>query len=570
MILKSKIKEVLSDELLKLIASICDTRRIDSLQRKMTITQQLLKSHNVRFEVLGGATNRLSLYISGMVFKIAMDRQGYKDNLMEYALSKELQPYVTKTFETNGYISIAETVRVMTREEWKLRRVDILRILDILGRSYLLGDVGYINKNFTNWGIRDDGNVVILDYAYVHRGTAKLFLCDVCGDGILAYDATFSELRCTNVTGSCGVRYSYIERKMIEGDQVDYDMIDDVRDNQSIKLPKGVSFKKVKVDDTNDVLVDGNTVIIRSPEEHRRWEMEVNKMERYYDKPSMLNLMIKIVKAKDPEEKQRLQKEYDALYKESTPEELKDVSVKIAYDENETETPAPVPVELMDDEETPEKPQNNSGEFNVNEGCSMSELLHKIHKVSGSVTAEVEPDDAGISIGEDFELSFGGFIMVSKDDLYDVNGIELSSEVEVIPNLVLGDDDAEDEEGIIVADNGPTTMYNPETVARVEEENAFKEAWDASHPVEETEEPAKAEEVEEVSEPEKSDDTEIVEDDSSDVESEYGKPILSETMSDDEAEALARELEQRLLKRNNDAEDEHEITIDGKPLHEVM
>lgn len=535
MILKSKIKEVFSDELIKLIGSVCDTRRIDSNQEKMRITQQLLKSYGIRFDVLGGATNRLSLYISGFVFKIAMDRQGYKDNLMEYALSKELQPYVTKTFETNGYISIAETVRMMTREEWQLRRLDILRVLDILGTSYLLGDVGYITKNFTNWGIRDDGNVVILDYAYVHRGTGKLFLCDVCGDGMLTYDSTFSELRCNNVTGSCGARYTYIERKMIEGDQVDYDMIDDVRYNQSIKLPKGIKLKTVKVDETdeNGMLVDGNTVIIRSPEEHQRWEMEVSKMARNVDKAAMLDVMIKINTAKDPKEKDKWQKKLDALYEESKPEELKDVEVKIAYDEDD--------YRYEDDDD-------DDDDYTVSEGTpaprvSISEMIRMARKAMGGVYVDIDTED-------DYD---DGIVLDDED-----------CEIHLDDDDVPLDDDDDDDGGTIdlpcIMDELANKHEEVNESYEVEYNNQEVEKTPVNEPIIVETEEGRVEVPAEDTEDEQSDDTPTEDEE---------EPIDYEVLTEEEADALAREIAER-LNGGYDVPDDGGITIDGKPLEDVM
>ena len=73
-----------SPDLLKLIASIADTRQIDSNQRKMKMLQQLLVTHGIQFEVLGGATNRIALLIDTYAVKFAMDQEGYHDNFMEY------------------------------------------------------------------------------------------------------------------------------------------------------------------------------------------------------------------------------------------------------------------------------------------------------------------------------------------------------------------------------------------------------------------------------------------------------------------------------------------------------
>ena len=127
--IKSKIKQLFCDDLLNLCAVTCDTMRINSSQHKMLIIQQLLKKYNIPFSVLGGATNRIALYIDRYAVTFAVDHQGYVDNLVEYSISRELQPYVTKSYETNGYILVAESVKTMSLDDFKLRRADIETIL---------------------------------------------------------------------------------------------------------------------------------------------------------------------------------------------------------------------------------------------------------------------------------------------------------------------------------------------------------------------------------------------------------------------------------------------------------
>lgn len=296
--LRSRIKHTFGDDLLKLIANICDTKRIDSSQRKMKMLQQLLKRYEIRFDVLGGATNRIALFIDGYAFKFAMDRQGYKDNLMEYALSAELQPYVTKVYETNGYVLVAEPVKTMTIDDFKLRKVDILKVLEMLSSDYLLGDVGYIKKNFTNWGIRDNGSVVILDFAYCHRATEKLFSCQVCGDGVLVYDSTFSYLRCSN-SAVCMTKYTYNEIKMIQGDQVDIDMIDEMK-HESIVLGCGETSKQIFVDDGK--IVDSNTPIIRTFNDYIKYIKEVRYMfGTNFSQNEAVDLMVERMRTSDPD-----------------------------------------------------------------------------------------------------------------------------------------------------------------------------------------------------------------------------------------------------------------------------
>jgi hypothetical protein len=293
--LKSKIKDIFSDELLELTASICDTKGIQSAQKKMKVLRDLLYTHGVKFDILGGATNRIALFIDGYAVKFAMDNQGYKDNLMEYAISRELQPYVTKTYETNGYILVAECVKLMTNEIFSMRKYDILKILDSIASDYLLGDVGYLKKNMTNWGIRDNGELVILDYAYCHRATENLFTCSVCGEGVLSYDSSYDHLMCTNRM-VCTTSYTYNERKSIQGDQVDYDMIEEAK-TSSIILKKNETYKEVNTDDNK--FIDTTKRYIRNQKDYQEY-LEANIMiSKNYDSEEALDNIVKLVRIKN-------------------------------------------------------------------------------------------------------------------------------------------------------------------------------------------------------------------------------------------------------------------------------
>lgn len=302
MIVASKIKQMFPGELLRYIAAICDTRRIDSSRKKMITLGNLLYSNGIDFEILGGATNRIALQIDGYAVKFAMDEQGYKDNWVEYALSPELQPYVTRSYETNGYILIAECVEVMTEEKFTLHKNEILKILDRLCNDYLLGDVGYIKKNMTNWGLRD-GTPVILDYAYCHRATEGLFTCSQCGS-ILTYDSVYDIIMCTNKVGGCKARYTYNDRKRIQGDEVDLNMIRD-RKNESIKLGAGVGSKEIEL--FEDRLIGDNYFVIDNPGDMHRYNKlkEEIRMNLYMNggdeimMESSLEAMVDIINGKN-------------------------------------------------------------------------------------------------------------------------------------------------------------------------------------------------------------------------------------------------------------------------------
>lgn len=299
----SKIKTTFDETTRRYIAAICDTKRIDSNADKMILLLNLLYTNKVKFEILGGATNRIALQIEGYAFKFAVDEQGYKDNLMEYSLSPELQPYVTKAFETNGYVLIAECVEVMNQTTFERYRYEIQKVLDMLAQDYLLGDVGYLKKNMANWGIRNN-KPVILDYAYCHRATENLFTCSSCGS-ILTYDSVYDKLMCTDRSG-CKAVYTYNQRKRIQGNQVDIDMIDEIK-AESIILTDNNDY--VEVNTFEDRLVSDKYFIINDLDDLRRYNkikeekfmaaLSVNGVEGFEDR---LDALIEL--AMNPNNKQ--------------------------------------------------------------------------------------------------------------------------------------------------------------------------------------------------------------------------------------------------------------------------
>ena len=307
--LTSNIKKSLGEELMRLCAAVCDSRKYDSNQDKMVAVAKLLKMYEVNYSVTGGATNRLAVLIDGYVYKFALDTQGFKDNFIEYAISSELQPYVTKTYETNGYILVAEYVNQMNLTMWRERRDEILKILSTLANHYLLGDVGYTEKNYMNWGTRDDGSLVILDYAYCHRATETLFKCERCGEGLLTYDVNYTMLMCTNRANGCNATYTYNERKTIQGDQVDIDMIEDMKNNHSIALPTGVMDKEVELSEALGEVFDDDVVVVHNEQEYREYLREEESRTMLiedYDSSEALDLLIDIANAKDATEKEQL------------------------------------------------------------------------------------------------------------------------------------------------------------------------------------------------------------------------------------------------------------------------
>ena len=124
--IRSRIKQFISDEVMELIYKVYRKRNVSN-NEKATAIEAILDHHNVENTLLGPGTNRVAFLIDGYVFKFAMDSWGVKDNYNELANSKELQPYVVKTYETCGLINVCEYVTLISVDEFE--RADVKNVI---------------------------------------------------------------------------------------------------------------------------------------------------------------------------------------------------------------------------------------------------------------------------------------------------------------------------------------------------------------------------------------------------------------------------------------------------------
>lgn len=213
MAIKSRIHQFFSEDCMKELNKVKRDVLISDNNKKIDLFCAILDKYDVPYTELGGGTNRFCIMIDNYAFKIAMDKDGEKDNWMEFSLTQELQPFVVKCYECNGLILVTEYVNLVTRDEFMAAKEEMRLILSYIAQSYLLGDVGTIPKNFTNWGYRDSGEWVILDFAYLYRIRGEEMKCghvnkagETC-DTFLEYDYDYSSLRCPR----CGHKYMFNE-----------------------------------------------------------------------------------------------------------------------------------------------------------------------------------------------------------------------------------------------------------------------------------------------------------------------------------------------------------------------
>lgn len=237
--LRSRIKEEFSEEDLDFLHGLVYSGYFESNNDKADAI--LFRFKDRGFVELAPATNRFALLRGEYVYKFALDRYGIKDNNNEFDLSEDLQPFVTKTYETNGYILIAEYVNLISENEFIDSKENVREMLKYLSEDWLFSDVGTISKNFCNFGYRNNGDLVILDYGYFYRKDPKILFCESDGEK-LVYDENFDLLRCTK----CGRKYSVVDIKY----RMDISEEEFERQRQqsaAIKGPLIVGFRGVNV-----------------------------------------------------------------------------------------------------------------------------------------------------------------------------------------------------------------------------------------------------------------------------------------------------------------------------------
>ena len=203
---RSLIKEHFSPELCLEIEKIT-LKPISNNQKGNQIADLVYKASDGTIERIGTGTNRIGLQGHGVVFKIALDKDGKIDNRREFKYSKQLQPYVIKVYECDheGLVAVSEYVNSFSgMEQLRNNQIEIRNILSEISESYLIGDVGIDEKNSGNWGKRND-QLVMLDFAYIYAISYQTFQCSCDKKTLLKYDENFVNLVCPR----CRKKYTF-------------------------------------------------------------------------------------------------------------------------------------------------------------------------------------------------------------------------------------------------------------------------------------------------------------------------------------------------------------------------
>ncbi|MGL5750288.1 MAG: hypothetical protein ACRCXT_07170 [Paraclostridium sp.] len=210
------------------------------------------------FRMFRTGTNRITGYHPSnetVVYKVAIDAMGIKDNMEDVPLSQDmhLAQDITAIYEClDGIVLVAERVKQFeSKAEMEPYRDAILRIIMRVQEKYLPDDIG--EEQFMNYGLSLLYNrPVILDFAYLVLLENLDLTCDGRGDSKcgeeLVYNSKISELVCPK----CGKAFTFYEIKNRRNKQDSNDNMSDISkglclayDEQPIQSNSKFGFKSL-------------------------------------------------------------------------------------------------------------------------------------------------------------------------------------------------------------------------------------------------------------------------------------------------------------------------------------
>lgn len=245
-VLRSLIHERFNLDLRLELELLSRRRDIGNKEKQEELIQLLRKWHIDDIVMLGSGTNRYAFKLDGFVIKFATDHDGKIDNLKEFKMAKRLYPYVIKVHEVseNGTILVCEYITPFDSYVEMMQHADeIKEILSQLSDSYLIGDVGLSEKNYSNWGVRVGTNKpVCLDFAYVYSVSGSLFTCGYCkSHSVLLPSNDYTKLYCSNP--ACRKEYRFEDIRSKIGNDVHQHEIGDLSEEGYLMSASNVTVE---------------------------------------------------------------------------------------------------------------------------------------------------------------------------------------------------------------------------------------------------------------------------------------------------------------------------------------
>lgn len=254
----SVINKHFSEECLEAMYAIYKDHILRNDEKRKKYNETLDK-FGVKYIELGPGTNRYGIKIDGVVIKIAYDIDGFRNNRIEFAASQDLYPYCAKTYECNGLMVAQEYVTKMSKPDFKRFESKIKEALKEITSKYIVGDVGYIYKNYINWGYRDNDSVCMLDYGETYHVLPDELLCDNITNTnkrcntLLTYTTDYSMLVCPK----CGYKFSHLDiRDRMEQHEEDERVEEKIQKQYKFDREKSITIDAPDVSVVDEVIDD--------------------------------------------------------------------------------------------------------------------------------------------------------------------------------------------------------------------------------------------------------------------------------------------------------------------------
>ena len=200
------------EDIMQLYKIATSVRLAGNAKKRLKMIDDVMKFRGC-FKLAGG-TNRVVYYhpdVPGVVYKVAIDAVGIKDNPAEFINQNFIKPFCCKVFECHptGVIASFERLdRITSFLEFYSVADDVYQLITkVLIGKYVLEDIG--TDYFMNFSIRRGFGVCIVDFPYCYELDGGKLICQhvmpdgkVCG-GEIDYDEGFNHLICTK----CGTEY---------------------------------------------------------------------------------------------------------------------------------------------------------------------------------------------------------------------------------------------------------------------------------------------------------------------------------------------------------------------------
>ena len=244
--LRSRINEVVRSE--EMAWDLIELNRSSIKHGKKAMEfYRILEQNGVRFEQLGIGTNRVGVKINGYCFKYSLNKEGLFDTRREMYLSKLLGKDVVMVHEitSDGTLGVYEYVRTLSSEsELKQYYDKIHAMLERITTKYFIGDMGIVTKNSRNIGVRSDGTVCSIDFAYIRSIKSSDVTCPHCR-AVYRYNDDFSSVYC-----NCRNNVKFEELRRYFAD----DSADLTRIPQQSYIFNGETEKMVELDPAKSII----------------------------------------------------------------------------------------------------------------------------------------------------------------------------------------------------------------------------------------------------------------------------------------------------------------------------